>query len=168
VSTLEPLRAAHDQSVLRFETDNRGYFARLISDRGDDYFERFAEHHQALLADQSAGDCAFYLLVGADGTIEGRFNLWFEDDGVARLGYRVAESATGRGVATAGAREVCELAAIQHGIRTVKAAVSAGNVASQRVLEKVGFTRVGPAAADHLGGKAGFWYELDLTRIRGS
>lgn len=135
---LQLLRADHAHAVLQFEVSNRVYFAAYVSDRGDDYFEHFAEHHAQLLSDQASGDAAYYVLVADSGAILGRFNIWFADDTSARLGYRMAESATGRGDATAAVEKICRLALSQHGVHTVTAAVSHGNPASQRVLAKAG------------------------------
>jgi [ribosomal protein S5]-alanine N-acetyltransferase len=83
-----------------------------------------------LLAEQEAGVGAFYLLVAEDGSVLGRFNLIFAKDGTAELGYRVAQDVAGRGVATATVRELCQLAAARHGLRTLKAATSLDNAAS--------------------------------------
>jgi ribosomal-protein-alanine N-acetyltransferase len=93
----------------------------------------------------------------------GRFNLLIAGDGTAEVGYRVAQHAAGRGVATAAVLELCQLAAARHGLRTLRAAVSLQNAASQRVLAKAGFGPVGPADPAHLGGKQGTWYQRDLT-----
>jgi len=65
-------------------------------------------------------------------------------------------------VATATVRELCRLAAAQHGLRTVRAATARGNAASQKVLAKAGFVPAGPADPAHLGGKPGTWYQRDL------
>jgi len=162
VPELQPLRADHAAAVLAFESANRAYFAASISDRGDEYFEQFHERLDSLLAEQEAGVGAYFVLIADDGSVLGRFNLTFGDDGVAELGYRVAQHAAGRGVATATVRDVCSLAASRHGIGTVRAAASDANVASQRVLLKAGFRTVGPADPAHLGGKEGTWYQLDL------
>jgi len=142
---------------------NRAYFAASISDRGDDFFDQFTERHSALLAEQEAGIGAFYVLVAADGSVLGRFNLVFAGDATAELGYRVAQHVAGRGVATATVRELCLLAAAHHGLRTLKAATSRENAASQKVLTKAGFVPVGPADPADLGGKPGTWYQRDLT-----
>ncbi|GLY75110.1 GNAT family N-acetyltransferase [Actinoallomurus iriomotensis] len=160
---LERLHAGHAPAVLAFELANRAYFAASISDRGDEFYERFAERHSALLAEQQAGIGAFYVLVGEDGTVLGRFNLIFTEDGVAELGYRVAQHVAGRGVATATVRELCRLAPARHGLRTLRAATSLANTASQRVLTNAGFVPVGPADPAELGGKPGTWYQRDLT-----
>lgn len=160
---LQRLRADHAPAVLAFELANRAYFAASISDRGDEYFDQFTERYDALLAEQEAGICAFHVLVGEDGSVLGRFNLVDMKDGTADVGYRVAQHVTGRGVATATVRELCRLAATQHGLRTLKAAVAHTNVASQRVVTKAGFRPAGPAAPADIGGKPGSWYERILT-----
>jgi ribosomal-protein-alanine N-acetyltransferase len=163
VPELQPLRADHAPAVLAFETANRTYFAASISDRGDEYFEHFADRHNALLAEQAAGIGAYYLLLEHDGSVLGRFNLMFAEEGVAKLGYRVAQHVAGRGVATASVRDLCSLAASRHRVRTLRAATAHGNVASQRVLLNTGFRPVGPAAPADLGGKQGTWYQRDVT-----
>jgi len=160
---LQRLSADHAPAVLAFELANRAYFAASISDRGDEFFDQFAERHNALLAEQEAGTCAFYVLVDEDGSVLGRFNLYDIQDGTANLGYRVAQHAAGRGAATATVRELCRLAAARHGLRTLKAATTPDNVASQKVLAKAGFVPAGPAGPAHLGGKPGTWYQRDLT-----
>ncbi|MDW8808083.1 GNAT family N-acetyltransferase [Streptomyces scabiei] len=161
---LERLHVRHGPAVLAFERANRAYFAASVPDRGDDFFERFADRYNALLAEQEAGICAFHVLLGEDGSVLGRFNLVDIEDGRAELGYRVAQHVSGRGVATATVRQLCLLAASRHGLRTLRAATAAENSASQRVLVKAGFVRTGPAEPAHLGGKPGTWYRRDLTR----
>ena len=160
---LQRLRADHAPAVLAFELANRAYFAGFINDRGDEFFDQFTDRHNAMLAEQEAGACAFYLLVAEDGSVLGRFNLYRFRDGTADLGYRVAQHVAGRGVATATVRELCQLAAARHGLHTLRAATSHDNVASQQVLAKAGFVPVGPAGPADLGGKQGTWYQRDLT-----
>ena len=159
---LEQLQAGHAPAVLAFELANRDYFAASVSDRGDDFFAQFAGRHSALLADQQNGTSAYYVLAADDGSVLGRFNLYDIRDGTAILGYRVAQQAAGRGVATRSVRELCRIAAARHGLRTLRAATSHDNAASQRVLAKAGFVPVGPATPADLGGKSGTWYQRDL------
>jgi [ribosomal protein S5]-alanine N-acetyltransferase len=163
VPELQRLHAGHAPGVLAFELANRAYFAASVSDRGDEFFGQFTERHSALLAEQEAGICAFYVLVAEDGSVLGRFNLYDLQDGTAELGYRVAQHVAGRGVATATVRELCRLAAARHGLRTLKAATARENAASQKVLTKAGFGPVGPADPAHLGGKPGTRYQRDLA-----
>jgi ribosomal-protein-alanine N-acetyltransferase len=162
VPELKRLHAGDAPAVLAFELANRAYFAASVSDRGDGFFEQFTDRYGALLAEQEAGVCAFYVLLAEDGSVLGRFNLYALEDGTAEVGYRVAQHVAGRGVATATVRELCRLAAARHGLRTLRAAVASGNSASRMVLAKAGFIPVGPADPAHLGGKPGIWYQRDL------
>lgn len=159
---LKQLCAGHAPAVLAFELANRAYFAASVSDRGDEYYDQFTERHSALLAEQEAGICAFYVLVAEGGSVLGRFNLYDFDDGTAELGYRVAQHAAGRGVATSTVQELCQLAATRHGLRRLRAATAHDNAASRKVLTKAGFVPVGPADPADLGGKSGTWYQRDL------
>jgi [ribosomal protein S5]-alanine N-acetyltransferase len=160
VPELQRLRADHAPVVLAFELENRAYFAASISDRGDEYYDQYTERHKALLAEQEAGSCAFHVLVGDDGSVLGRFNLYDIKDGTAELGYRIAQRVAGRGVATATVRELCRLAAAEYSLRVLRAATTRENIASQKVLAKAGFVQVGPA---DIGGRPGIWYQLDLA-----
>lgn len=163
---LQQLRADHAEAILAFELANRAYFAASISDRGDEFFEHFANQHGERLAEQEAGEGAYYVLVAEDGSILGRFNLFIVENGTANVGYRLAERAAGQGVATATVRDLCTLAADRHGLNTLRAATSHENVASQKVLTKNGFTPTGPAGPADLGGKQGTWYQRDLTKTQ--
>jgi len=163
VPELQRLRADHAPAVLAFELANRAYFAAWVSDRGDEFYDQFAARHGTLLAEQEAGIGAYHVLVDTDGSVLGRFNLVFAGDGVAELGYRVAQHVAGQGVATAAVLELCRLAAARYGLRTLRAAASRENVASQRVLAKAGFVLVGPADPADIGGKRGSWYQREIA-----
>jgi len=163
VPELQLLSGSHGPAVLAFELRNRAYFAESISDRGDAFYDSFTERLQSLLAEQAAGTSAFYVYADEGGAILGRFNLYDLKDGAARLGYRVAQRAAGRGVATAAARDLCALAATRYGLRALLAATSRENIASWKVLTKIGFVAIGPADPTDIGGKQGTLYRRDLT-----
>lgn len=156
---LQPLRSDHEAAVLVFERENRSYFGRSISDRGDMFFDEFAERHRELIADQQSGIGAFFVFVDEHGAVVGRFNLYAIQDGTAEVGYRVAERVSGRGVATNGLRELCRIARNDIGLRRLTAAASDNNVASQRVLVKAGFITIGQT---DVAGRPGSMFELDL------
>jgi RimJ/RimL family protein N-acetyltransferase len=78
----------------------------------------------------------------------------------AVLGYRVAAHVAGRGVATATVRELCDVAATQYDLRTLRAATTFDNVESQRVLLKAGFAPDGLAEP---GGQSGIGFRRDLA-----
>ena len=63
----------------------------------------------------------------------------------ANLGYWVAEQVNGRGLATSAVAEVAELAFGELGLHRLEAATLVENLASQRVLEKNRFERIGVA-----------------------
>ncbi|MER5885429.1 GNAT family N-acetyltransferase [Streptomyces sp. NPDC001941] len=142
MTELQLLRADHADALLAFEAENRAYFARTISDRGDDYFTGFDARHAALLAEQEAGTCLFHVLVEGDGQVLGRFNLVDVEDGTAELGFRVAEKAAGRGVATAAVHEICVRATEEYGLTRLTAAATVRNIGSRTVLTRTGFVPV--------------------------
>lgn len=157
---LQLLRLDHEAAVLDFERENRKYFAESISDRGDEFYEEFGERHRQDLAEQAAGVCIYHVLVDDDQTVVGRFNLYDLVEETAEVGYRVAQRVSGTGVATFGLRHLCRIAAENYGLRTLRAGASNENVASQRVLAKVGFVASGPGL---VGGRPGTRYELPLS-----
>ena len=159
---LQRLRADHAPALLAFELANRAYFAKTISDRGDDYFAHFDERHEELLAEQAAGQCHSHVLVGGGGAILGRINLFEVADGGADLGYRIAESAAGQGVATAAVRQVCALAVAQYGMIVLRASTTFDNAASQAVLARTGFRHVGETVVGS-GRRLGLRYVKNLV-----
>jgi [ribosomal protein S5]-alanine N-acetyltransferase len=163
MSELQRLDAGHAPAVLAFEQANRTWFAASISDRGDEFFAQFTDRFRALLADQEAGRAAYHVLLADDGSVLGRFNLIFTGDGGAELGYRVAQQAAGRGMATTTVRELCQRAAASYGLRTLRAATADTNAASRKVLARAGFVPAGPADPAEIGGKRGTWYQRDLA-----
>lgn len=156
---IERLTLSHAPALLAFERANRAYFAASIPDRGDDYFTHFTARLEALLAEQTAGICHFHVVV-ADGEILGRVNLVDVADGAAELGFRIAEKAAGRGLATAAVREVLTLAAETYGLTTVRASAATRNIGSRTVLTRTGFVPTGEDVV--LNGLPGLRYSLRL------
>ncbi|GAO12271.1 putative acetyltransferase [Streptomyces lydicamycinicus] len=159
---IQLLRPGHAPALLAFEQENRAYFAASVPDRGDDYFVRFDERHRALLAEQAAGVCYFHVLVGAEGEVLGRVNLMDVAEGSAELGYRIAERATGRGLATRAVRAVCDLAATGYGLTSLYAVTTLDNGASRAVLARSGFTVVGESRRC---GRPGLSYRRSLAGV---
>ncbi|SCL34356.1 ribosomal-protein-alanine N-acetyltransferase [Micromonospora pallida] len=150
---LQQLEPCHAPALLRFERENRAYFARFVPDRGDDYFAGFTARHAALLAEQLTGQCRFHVLVDDDGAVLARFNLVDIADGSADLGFRVAERATGHGVASDGVRAVCVLARERYGLRRLFASAALRNAGSLAVLRRTGFAPVGEIMLDSQPGR---------------
>ncbi len=160
---MQLLRPDHASALLAFERENRAYFAASVPDRGDDYFARFDERLRGLLAEQEAGVCYFHVLVGAEDEVLGRINLMDVADGAAELGYRIAERAAGRGLATRAVRKLCDLAANSYGLTFLRAATTLDNAASRAVLARSGFAVVGET---QLSGRPGLSYRRSLADFR--
>lgn len=157
---LQRLRLDHGPALLTFEQENRAYFAASIPDRGDDYFAEFDARLTALVAEQAAGLHYFHVLVDDGGNVLGRVNLIDVADGSAELGYRIAKSASGQGLATSAVRQVCALAATEYGLTTLRAETTLDNSASRTVLTRTGFV---PAGETMLDDRPGIRYTRDLT-----
>lgn len=65
------------------------------------------------------------------------------DDDCAEVGFLFAPQAQGKGYGFESLQAVCDYAFMQGDIRRLTATVTAGNVASKRLLEKVGFVLEG-------------------------
>ena len=61
-------------------------------------------------------------------------------EGVAEVGYLLRASAQGKGIGTESLQAVIDWAKSDLGVKQFKAVVTEGNIASERVLEKCGFT----------------------------
>ncbi|MFB7955158.1 GNAT family N-acetyltransferase [Streptomyces sp. NPDC056045] len=159
---LQRLRPDHAPALLAFERENRAYFAASVPDRGDDYFTHFDALHAERLAEQAEGVCHFHLLVDPEGEILGRFNLVDVEDGAADLGFRMAEKATKRGLATTAVRRLCTLAATEYGLTALHASAALDNTASRTVLTRTGFAPTGEEV--WLSNRPGLRYVLDIAR----
>ncbi|MFI0899591.1 GNAT family N-acetyltransferase [Streptomyces sp. NPDC020983] len=162
---IQLLRPGHGPALLAFEVENRAWFAASVPDRGDDFFARFGDMLRARLAEQEAGECYFHVVVGDGGEVLGRVNLVDVADGEAELGYRIAERAAGRGLATWGVAEVCGLAAGRYGLRSLRAGTTLGNAASRAVLARSGFSVVGER---EFSGEPGLVYRRGLADPAGA
>jgi [ribosomal protein S5]-alanine N-acetyltransferase len=165
VPELQLVRPDHAPALLAFEQENRAYFAASVPDRGDAYFAGFAERHSELLARQADGTDFFHVLVEADGAIVGRVNLAEVAGASAELGFRIAERAAGRGLATAAVRQVCALAVAAYGLSVLRAMARVENVGSRTVLIRTGFVPTGEVV---LSGRPGIRYRLELTESVGA
>jgi RimJ/RimL family protein N-acetyltransferase len=90
------------------------------------------------------GAMAAFLVFDEDETLLGGAALHHVnfEDGHGEVGYWLVRDARGRGVATRTARILAEWG-FSLGLERIEAQTNLGNVASQRVLERAGFTREG-------------------------
>ncbi|MFJ9397387.1 GNAT family N-acetyltransferase [Streptomyces californicus] len=160
MTSISRLRADHAEAVLAFERENRAYFAASVPDRGDDYFAEFAVRHRALLDEQEVGLHHFHIVEDDDGRVLGRINLVGVRDGSAELGYRMAEKAAGRGLATWAVQRVRVLAVRDYGLTALRAETTLDNTGSRAVLARTGFE---PVEDVMFGDRPGRRYVLDLS-----
>jgi len=80
-------------------------------------------------------------------------------DGVVEIGYGIAESRQGRGIATDAVSQLIDLARRAGDAHRIVATTALDNIASQRVLAKAGFTRGEDRSSDE--GPEQYWF-LDL------
>lgn len=96
--------------------------------------------------DESARGRRHHWTIRVDGVLAGDIALSHIQRGplqTANLGYMVDVAFRGRGVATAAVRLAADHAFGEVGLHRLEAGVMPSNVASQRVLERAGFTRIG-------------------------
>ncbi|MFF0330987.1 GNAT family N-acetyltransferase [Streptomyces fimicarius] len=145
-----PAELADAPSFATALTRNRAYMRRWEPVRPETFYtvEGQAARLTALLADRDAGRSMPWVLADADDRVVGGFTLSGIERGPfrnGRLGYWVDEGHTGRGLATAAVRAVCEAARDRLGLHRVEAATVTDNAPSQQVLAKAGFERIGTA-----------------------
>lgn len=131
---------------------NRDFLAPWEPLRDDAFFTLDVQLRNigSALAQHEEGTVVPLAILDETGAVAGRITL----NGIVRaafqscsLGYWLSEDATGRGLATAAVREATGLAFGELGLHRVQAETLLGNVRSQRVLERTGFTRYGVAPA---------------------
>lgn len=133
--------------------ENRGFLAPWQPRRPDGWFTDAGQLTVARrsLEEHSAGR-GVPMVVLEQGAVVGTISLQTVVRGAFQscsVGYWLAESAQGRGLATAALREAVDVAFSQLRLHRVQAETLLDNTRSQRVLERVGFVRYG-VAPDYL------------------
>lgn len=132
------------QALLIFEQANREWFENHIDARDAAFYceEGVASHIAGYLADFDAGTRHPFVIEDPSGTIVGRANLKAISlsERSAQIGYRIAQSACGKGLATRAVRHLIEQAELRWELTHLVADVYAANAASAKVLERCGFS----------------------------
>ena len=125
-----------DPEVMRF-VDDRGATREELR---DDYLPNFLKYYER-------GD-AYGFWVGEE-RVTGDFLGWWHlrpqpgtPTDEPELGYRLARAAWGRGLATEASQALVSRGFREHGVRRVVAAAFEANVASWKVMEKLGMRRM--------------------------
>ncbi|HUJ91537.1 MAG TPA: GNAT family protein [Gaiellaceae bacterium] len=142
---IRPLTPDDPDELAALLTANRAFLAPYEPKRPDEFFtpagqrERLAHLHE---------DSRLFAILDGD-AIAGTISLTNIVRGAlqsANAGYWVAEDRNGRGLATAAVGELLAFAFGEAGLHRVEAGTLVDNLASQRVLERNGFERIGLAA----------------------
>lgn len=149
----QPARIADADAVLAFELQNRDYFEQWVHSRTDAYYDlsqvRATLHAAEVEREQ---DKSFqYLIWVADSEADqpqlaGRINLTNivrPHYNKATLGYRMAQQATGKGIASCAIKLLLEEAFGSLKLWRIEAVVRPANIGSAKVLEKNGFSQFG-------------------------
>ncbi len=170
--TLRPVTAADVPAVDAMIAASRESFARWFGWARSSTRESVREHTQQLVEAMALGTARHYVvLTGTEGLIA-RVGL-YDIDPVnlsAELGYMLRSEYEGQGVMTEALRGLLSQIFGPDGLHRVTAYVDTENVASQRVLERLGFQREGTVrhAACHAerGWRDHFLYGLLAGELR--
>ena len=134
-------------NLLEFELENRAWFEQFVTPRDPRFYSPVAvqDHIRAYLIAKQQGRFHGCVVLNDQGKIIARANLREMDlkRGEAEVGYRIAHTYTGQGVASAATKHLIMLAYDQWHIKKLSGFVSVENPASARVLEKNGFVKIG-------------------------
>lgn len=141
---LVPPKAEHLSTVYSWRSEAA---CRLYNPLAEISYENFEKSHQPQTADLSSltTQTSLRWVALLDGAVAGNINL----NGInhmmhtAEIGYTVGEKFHGQGVATAMIRELLRKVFRETKLRKIFALVHEENLASCRVLEKLGFRREG-------------------------
>jgi RimJ/RimL family protein N-acetyltransferase len=95
----------------------------------------------------STDDEGGWFITLADGRVIGDCGThgWTDQQGRVEIGYGLAAPYRGQGMGTEAVRALADWVAAQPGVTAVTASVEVGNIASRRLLERLGFTLVDTA-----------------------
>jgi ribosomal-protein-alanine N-acetyltransferase len=171
IALVPPAHADLD-ALLAFELENRAFFEATINARPPGYYSRegVASAIDAAIKDAAKDRGYQFLVKSTEGELLGRVNL----SGIKRahfhsgvLGYRIAESAGGRGHASEAVRQLLAIAFEGLGLLRIEADASAENRGSIRVLERNGFVQYGRSRRSFE--LRGTWYDrLHFERHAGA
>ncbi len=133
--------AADAEALTAIRAANRAYFARWEPDSDDPDRWYTVKGVRAWITD---GNDRF--TIQDDGEVAGIVSVTGIERGPfesAMVSYFVDAARAGRGLATAAVGEAADIAFSELGLHRVEAGTATTNAASQRVLEKNRFTRVG-------------------------
>lgn len=140
---IRTLHIADSINLLKFELDNREWFERYVDARASSFYSLLGitEHIESYLSGLENGTWHPFVIEDDNGKIVGRANL--KDISLsersAEVGYRIAESACGQGLATLALSRLIEEGKLRWKLKRLVANVYAENIGSANVLKRCGF-----------------------------
>ena len=142
---IRPVRPEDAEELAALYAANRDFLRPFEPLRPPEFFT--AEGQLARLERQLADDTHPFAILDGD-AIAGTINVFHivrEAMQGCTIGYWIDQARNGRGLATAAVEDVVAYAFGELALHRVEAATLLDNVASQRVLEKAAFERIGVA-----------------------
>jgi ribosomal-protein-alanine N-acetyltransferase len=147
---LRPVQPSDAETLARLFSQQRDFLAPYDPERPEAFYTvagQRAELEQSVI--QREADLRHRFLILLAGEAVGALsisNLVRGPFQSANLGYWVAQQVNGRGVGTRAVGEACRWAFGEGGLHRLEAGTLTDNVASQKVLERNGFERIGLAS----------------------
>jgi len=140
------LRVEDTDAVLNFELENRAWFEQWVPPRPDGYFSRetLRKTNESLVNEAKIETAYMHLILGESSRIVGRINLsniQRENFASADVGYRIAQTETGRGIARLAVGLIEGMARSDYGLGRLYGSCLATNPASSAVLTNRGFIK---------------------------
>ncbi|HKI91318.1 MAG TPA: GNAT family protein [Gaiellaceae bacterium] len=146
---IRPLVPADAEELAAVLMANRHVFEPIMADRSPDYYTAaYQRERLERYANPSPENEAWLFAILEGDAIVGTLNMGDVIRSAlqrANIGYWIDESHYGRGLATGAVAAAVEFAFGEAGLHRLAAATLPDNVASQRVLEKNGFSQFGIA-----------------------
>ena len=158
--SVRELKRTDAEALLAFEIHNREWFETHIDARDPSFYslQGVADHIEGYLADFAIGAWHPFVIEDASQTIVGRANLKSIDvsERSAEVGYRIAQSVCGQGLATLALKHLIQAAQVRWELRQLVAYVYEENVGSRKVLDRCGFLPEQPSCSDRIGDERRF------------
>jgi len=142
---IRPVRPEDAEELAALYAANREFLAPYDPVRPEDFFTADGQRER-IERQVDAGTHPFVILDGdaIAGTIN-VFHIVRESLQSCTIGYWIDRARNGRGLATRAVEDVVAHAFVELALHRVEAATLVDNIASQRVLEKAAFERIGVA-----------------------
>ena len=158
--SVRELKRTDAEALLAFEIHNREWFETHIDARDPAFYslQGVADHIEGYLADFAIGAWHPFVIEDASQTIVGRANLKSIDvsERSAEVGYRIAQSVCGQGLATLALKHLIQAAQVRWELRQLVAYVYEENVGSRKVLDRCGFLPEQPSGDETTGDERRF------------